>query len=153
MAKLDAQIAEMEEDVAKSSWHESDAEEERDKKKLEDLKKRKGELTALIQSQSKDAAAMTTIEPGGPEAQTAGAQALGDAAIMQAGAGGGGTEDALASIVENQAQQTKAIVAALAKIDAKASGGGGNGIPMMIPGGDSAGQGGLGRKTVIGAPL
>ena len=153
MAKLDAQIAEMEEDVAKSSWHESDAEEERDKKKLEDLKKRKGELTALIQSQSKDAAAMTTIEPGGPEAQTAGAQALGDAAIMQSGAGGGGTEAALASIVEQNAQTSQAVVAALAKLDAKASGGGGNGIPMMIPGGDSAGQGGLGRKTVIGAPL
>ena len=153
MAKLDAEIAEMEEDVAKSSGHETDAEEERDRKKLEDLKKRKGELAALIQSQSKDTAGVTTIEPGGPEGQAAGAQALGDAAIMQAGAGGGGTEDALASIVENQAQQTKAIVAALAKIDAKASGGGGNGIPMMIPGGDGGAQGGLGRKTVIGAPL
>ena len=96
---------------------------------------------------------MTTIEPGGPEAQTAGAQALGDAAIMQSGAGGGGTEAALASIVEQNAQTSQAVVAALAKLDAKASGGGGNGIPMMIPGGDSGGQGGLGRKTVIGAPL
>ena len=88
------------------------------------------------------------ITPTGPGAQAAGAQALGDAAAQQAG--GGGTEDALAKIVEQNAQTSKAVVQALAKIDAKTGNGGGSGMPMMIPA-PTPNMGGLGRKTVIGA--
>ena len=148
MAKLDAEISDLEKDVAEDSMFESKANRKKDEEKLAALKKRREEMKA-----AKDEGAVP-VAAAGPEGQAAGAQALGDAAVTEAAmSGGGGTEDALASIVENQAQQTKAIIAALAKIDAKASGGGGNGIPMMIPGGDSGGQGGLGRKTVIGAPI
>ena len=148
MAKLDAEIADLEKDVAEDSFFETKAGRKEDEEKLAALKKRREEMKA-----AKDEGAVP-VAAAGPEGQAAGAQALGDAAVTEAAmSGGGGTEDALASIVENQAQQTKAIIAALAKIDAKASGGGGNGIPMMIPGGDSGSQGGLGRKTVIGAPI
>ena len=150
MAKLDAEIADLEKDVAEDSFFETKAGRKEDEEKLAALKKRRDEMVQTSKGLEAD-----MVIAAGPEGQAAGAQALGDAAAMEAAmSGGGGMEDALASIVENQAQQTKAIVAALAKIDAKASsGGGGNGIPMMIPGGDSSSQGGLGRKTVIGAPI
>tara|TARA_B100000676_G_scaffold299868_1_gene344758 strand:+ start:6888 stop:9251 length:2364 start_codon:yes stop_codon:yes gene_type:complete len=150
MAKLDEQISDLEKDVAEDSFWESKANRKEDEEKLAALKKRREEMKAM-KAANKEA---VPVMASGPEGQAAGAQALGDAAAMEAAmSGGGGTEAALASIVEQNAQTSQAIVAALAKLDAKASGGGGNGIPMMIPGGDSAGQGGLGRKTVIGAPL
>ena len=145
MAKLDAEIAETKEDI-KSAWTDSGRKEEEEK--LKALEKQKAEMKA---ANKKQAAAAVPVAASGPNAQVAGAQALGDAAVMQSG-GGGGTEDALASIVEQNAATSKAIVQALAKIDAK-TGGGGSGIPMMIPGGNQGGQGGLGRKTVIGAPI
>ena len=148
MAKLDQEIADTEEDL--QGWYLKGTSREKDEKKLAALKKQKEEMKAM-KAANKEA---VPVMASGPEGQAAGAQALGDAAAMEAAmSGGGGTEAALASIVEQNAQTSQAVVAALAKLDAKVSGGGGNGIPMMIPGGDSAGQGGLGRKTVIGAPL
>lgn len=94
------------------------------------------------------------LAPGVPDTQTKGSQTINNAAqqaaMMDMFGSGGGTESALAAIVQNSTEQTKAILAALAKIDAKASGGG-SGMPVIVPVGGGS-SGGLGRKTVIGAP-
>lgn len=95
------------------------------------------------------------MAPGGSDTQTKGSQTINNAAqqaaMMDMFGSGGRTESALAAIVQNSTEQTKAIIAALAKIDAKASSGGNSGMPVIVPVGGGS-SGGLGRKTVIGAP-